>query len=496
MDWLALLARLLLAVVFLVAGVGKLADRRGSRQAIVDFGVPRRFAPPVAVGLPLVELAIAALLIPAATARWGALAALGLLGIFTAGIAINLARGKRPNCHCFGQLHSAPIGWSTVLRNGLLAALAGLVIWQGGANPDIASLAGESGPAVWIALGVAVTALAVAAIEAWLLLNLLPQQGRLLMRLEAVETALGRGPGTGLPVGEEAPEFELPSLAGERLSLATLRFARRPVLLFFTNPDCAPCDKVLPDVARWQGDHADRVTIAVISRGPVEVNQAKAERHGLTTVLLQKDREVNDAYQVDGTPAAVLVGSDGRIASRVAYFASGVEALLQQALTGVPYAPLEMVPTSGNGHREPPQPPAVAIGQPAPALALPDLQGKTIDLADFRGSPALVLFWRPSCGFCRQMLPELKKWERKRPTGAPRLLVVSTGTVEENRAMGLASPVVLDSDDRSAMHAFGASGTPMAVLVDASGRIASALVVGDRDVMALATAPQNELVGR
>jgi uncharacterized membrane protein YphA (DoxX/SURF4 family) len=34
-----LLARLLLAVVFVAAGAAKLADRAGSRQAVADFGV-------------------------------------------------------------------------------------------------------------------------------------------------------------------------------------------------------------------------------------------------------------------------------------------------------------------------------------------------------------------------------------------------------------------------------------------------------------------------
>jgi hypothetical protein len=40
--------------------------------------------------------------------------------------------------------------------------------------------------------------------------------------------------------------------------------------------------------------------------------------------------------------------------------------------------------------------------------------------------------------------------------------------VEENRAMGFTSPVVLDTLG-SAMRSFGATGTPMALLVDAEG---------------------------
>src|SRR3712207_2888226 len=125
-----LLARLLLAAVFVVAGVAKLADLAGSRRTVAEFGVPAALAGPFGVLLPLVGLGVAASLVPAATAWWGSLAALGLLGLFTVGIGANLARGRRPECRCFGQLHSAPAGWSTLLRNGALAVVAAFVVWQ------------------------------------------------------------------------------------------------------------------------------------------------------------------------------------------------------------------------------------------------------------------------------------------------------------------------------------------------------------------------------
>ena len=41
MDIALLVVRLLLAGVFAVSGVAKLADRAGSRQAMTDFGVPK-----------------------------------------------------------------------------------------------------------------------------------------------------------------------------------------------------------------------------------------------------------------------------------------------------------------------------------------------------------------------------------------------------------------------------------------------------------------------
>ena len=49
MDMLLLGTRLALALVFAVASFSKLADRPGSIKALVDFGLPLRFAKPMAL---------------------------------------------------------------------------------------------------------------------------------------------------------------------------------------------------------------------------------------------------------------------------------------------------------------------------------------------------------------------------------------------------------------------------------------------------------------
>src|SRR5262249_22169115 len=124
MDTALVLARLVLAAVFAVAGFAKLADREGSRQGLEGFGLPTAVARPLSLALPLAEIAVAILLLPTATAWWGGIGALILLTLFIAGIGYNLARGKHPDCHCFGQLHSEPASWSTLIRNGVLWLVA------------------------------------------------------------------------------------------------------------------------------------------------------------------------------------------------------------------------------------------------------------------------------------------------------------------------------------------------------------------------------------
>jgi methylamine dehydrogenase accessory protein MauD len=316
MDVALVVARLLLALVFAVAGAAKLANRAGSKQTMVDFGVPTSLAGPLGVLLPLAELAVAVALIPISTAWWGALGALVLLLLFVVGIGANLSRGRKPDCHCFGQLHSEPAGWNTLVRNGVLAAVAGFVVLQGyhGAGPSaVGWLAGLSTAQVaGLVIGMAV--LGVLAAQWWILLHLLRQYGRLLVRVEALE----EGPSAeGLPVGETAPDFELPSLQGETLTLKSLRAPGKLVMLLFTDPNCGPCKELFPDVGRWQAEHSDKLTVAVVSQGGSDENAATASEHGLSNVLLQEDWEIGSAYRVEATPSAVLVRPDGTIGSSV-----------------------------------------------------------------------------------------------------------------------------------------------------------------------------------
>src|SRR5580692_5998407 len=122
MSMLLLGVRLLLSAVFGVAGVAKLLDYDGSRKSLVNFGVPEFLSRPMGLLLPLAELICALALIPDRSAMWGAYGIAALVVIFIVGISVALARDKNPDCHCFGQLHSTPVSWKTLLRNfGLLA---------------------------------------------------------------------------------------------------------------------------------------------------------------------------------------------------------------------------------------------------------------------------------------------------------------------------------------------------------------------------------------
>jgi thiol-disulfide isomerase/thioredoxin len=287
------------------------------------------------------------------------------------------------------------------------------------------------------------------------------------------------------------------TLKDNRVTSEELTLEGKPVMLLFTDPGCGPCNAMLPEVSRWQEEHADKLTLALISRGEVEENKTRAQEHGLRNVLLQKDWEVSGSYEVRGTPSAVLISPDGKVATPVAGGAEGVRGLLSYAVgerTQLPMQPHQPqgqgqpCPNCGKVHAAAPTVPAAQeVGEEAPEVKLPDLEGNTVELANFRGEETLVLFWNPGCGFCQQMLPDLKEWEAEAPKGAPRLVVVSAGSEEANREMGLVSPVLLDQQFATG-RAFGASGTPSAVLVDSEGKVASEVAVGAPAVLELAGA--------
>jgi methylamine dehydrogenase accessory protein MauD len=513
-------ARLLLAAVFAVAGLAKLVDRAGSRQTLADFGVPIVLAGPLGVAVPLVELAVAVALIPTATAWWGALVALALLLVFVVGISLTLASGRTPSCRCFGQIASGPVGRSTLLRNGALAAVASFVVWQGRSNsgPGVVGWLGDLTTAERVSLAIGLVALGLIGATVLLLVQVLRQQGRLLLRLDRLEQGLAasgvlvlsdrhEAAPTSLPVGTPAPTFRLPDIDGRERTLDDLTAAGKPVLLVFTEPYCGPCAALLPDVGRWQRQHADRLTVVVIGRGTVEEHRARTAEHELTPVLLQSAYEVADAYRVYETPSAVLVQPNGTIGSPLASGGERIRSLVAQTLaesgaqTRGGLFPLPMMDGHAHDHahhqhdrhadhRQPQAVPSpLRIGGPAPALELPDLDGESVTLADLRGSPTLLLFWNPGCGFCQQLLPVLKTWQADPPPLAPKLVVVSTGPPEANRAMGLGAPVLLDQQFAIGS-AYGANGTPSAVLLDADGKIASALAVGAPSILALAGAPR------
>ncbi|MHB8659668.1 MAG: MauE/DoxX family redox-associated membrane protein [Solirubrobacteraceae bacterium] len=154
------LARVLLAGVFLVAGVAKLRDRKSFADTLEGFGTRGSLVPALAVLLPALECAVAGLLLVPATSSAGALGALALLLSFSVAVGVALARGRTADCGCFGKDRTGPLSVQTLVRNGVLAGFAGAIAVAGpgggdpvfGRLPSLTSLA-ALGLAAVVAVG-------------------------------------------------------------------------------------------------------------------------------------------------------------------------------------------------------------------------------------------------------------------------------------------------------------------------------------------------------
>ena len=229
-----LVARLLLGGMFTIAAVAKLSDRDGARRAVAAFGVPKAAAAITGSAIIATEFGIVALLL--AAPGYGAAAALIALAVLSAVLLQSLVRGQSVECHCFGRLSSGPLGWPALARNGCFAALAGFVALDG--------------QFVW-----QLTAFATPMLVLWL------SPGWYRRRRARAAAAAG----LALPDPD----------------------AHRPVVLIFSQPSCAACEALLPELTHWQQD--ERLTVAVVDDGPTFA-----------------------AYGITATPSAVLIDDSRR----------------------------------------------------------------------------------------------------------------------------------------------------------------------------------------
>lgn len=195
----------------------------------------------------------------------------------------------------------------------------------------------------------------------WFGYQLLRQNGRVLVRLEALEeeieqiAAAGDTPRVrpfgdrslagsrinrnGLPPGTPAPGFRLPRIDGGDLSLD--EYAGRRVLLVFSDPACGPCDQLAPKLEQLSRQTAG-VNLVMVSRGDTEVNRRKAADHGLSfPVVLQRQWEISRLYAKFATPIAYLIDERGVVAERVAMGVEPILSLLSSASSGDGRAPAQ-----------------------------------------------------------------------------------------------------------------------------------------------------------
>jgi len=128
----------------------------------------------------------------------------------------------------------------------------------------------------------------------------------------------------------------------------------------------------------------------------------------------------------------------------------------------------------------------LAVGMPAPDFKLPDLEGKTRQLSDYRGKVVFLNFWATWCKPCKEEMPSMEiLWENFKTEDFV-MLGVSMDRVTTKKdipsfieSMSLTFPILMDSWGQTDMR-YKLMGVPETYIIDQNG-ILREKVIGPRD---------------
>ena len=114
------------------------------------------------------------------------------------------------------------------------------------------------------------------------------------------------------------------------------------------------------------------------------------------------------------------------------------------------------------------------------AFALPDLEGKSRDIREWRSKVVLINFWATWCPPCREEMPLLMEFQEKYATNGLQIIGVAIDNlhdvIEFRDDLGIKYPLLIGEDD--AIELMGRYGNrvgalPYSVILDRDGRIVS-----------------------
>jgi peroxiredoxin len=121
---------------------------------------------------------------------------------------------------------------------------------------------------------------------------------------------------SSLKVGDPAPDFELTSLEGESIRLS--QFKGQPVLMSLSATWCPDCRHETPLLQELHKSHPDLVILMVDSKERADVVRGFADEFGITyPILLDRDGEVMEKYQVFAIPTNLFLDANGIIRAKL-----------------------------------------------------------------------------------------------------------------------------------------------------------------------------------
>lgn len=134
-SWISLVLRLVLAGVFLYAGVPKLGNLDSARRSVRAYELfSYDIANLIGTMQPILEVILGVLLLLGLFTRLCAIVSAVLLVVFIAGIASAWARGINIDCGCFSQGGTVAANQTKypqdIARDVVFLLMAGIVIWR------------------------------------------------------------------------------------------------------------------------------------------------------------------------------------------------------------------------------------------------------------------------------------------------------------------------------------------------------------------------------
>lgn len=155
MNAISLAIRVLVALIFLTAALGKIRHRLVFQGVVANYRLlPQIAVPAFALLLPPVEIVVAAGLLFAPSSL-PAVCAAALLILFAVAMAINIQRGRRHiDCGCFQSALKQTLSWILVTRNAGLALLLAVpaTVPEGALSPSGAAEALLTGTTLFVLL--------------------------------------------------------------------------------------------------------------------------------------------------------------------------------------------------------------------------------------------------------------------------------------------------------------------------------------------------------
>ncbi|HRF50891.1 MAG TPA: redoxin domain-containing protein [Anaerolineales bacterium] len=121
---------------------------------------------------------------------------------------------------------------------------------------------------------------------------------------------------SSLPVGEQAPDFEVKTLSGETVKLSDYR--GHPVLLTFGASWCPDCRREVPLLQSLHESESSLAILMIDTKEDRATVQAYADEFGMTFPIgLDEDGVIATEYRVWAIPTELLIDEAGIVRARL-----------------------------------------------------------------------------------------------------------------------------------------------------------------------------------